>query len=53
MWEIMPVNQVLLHANNISNIYFCLSLYKYLDTQTMRNIGEAMQYNNAKILYLP
>ena len=44
----MPLNQVPLHATNIANIYFNLSLYKYLDTQTMRNIGEAM-YNNAKI----
>ena len=39
VWEVMPLNQLLMHATNCSNIYFNLSLFQYLDKHTIQNIG--------------
>merc|ERR1712241_775040 len=35
----MPLNQLLMHATNCSNIYFNLSLFQYLDKHTIQNIA--------------
>ena len=39
VWEVMPLNQLLMHVTNCSNIYFNLSLFQYLDKHTIQNIG--------------
>ena len=37
----MPLNQLLMHVANCSNIYFNLSLFQYLDKHTIQNIGKS------------
>ena len=39
MFQVMPLNQLIFHLTNITNIYCNLSLFKYLDTESKKNIG--------------
>ena len=51
VWEVMPLNQLLMHATNCSNIYFNLSLFQYLDKHTIQNIGkDTFRYIDTYIL---
>ena len=49
MFQVMPLNQLIFHLTNITNIYCNLSLFKYLDTESKKNIGghHKMRIKNA------
>lgn len=55
MFKVMPVNQFILHATNISNIYLNLILFKYLDTNSRNNTGSETNFYslNSSRLLLP